>query len=44
MYHRFIYLNLMVRYSVFERELADEIPVIHTTIAGCRIIGRMCVG
>ncbi|KAJ1530464.1 hypothetical protein ONE63_005363 [Megalurothrips usitatus] len=30
-------------YSVFEAELADTIPVIHTSIAGCRIIGRMCV-
>ena len=31
-------------YSVFEGELADRIPVVHTTIAGCRVIGRMCVG
>mmetsp|Transcript_52395 Transcript_52395/g.104947 ORF Transcript_52395/g.104947 Transcript_52395/m.104947 type:complete len:247 (+) Transcript_52395:53-793(+) len=31
-------------YSVFESELADHIPVIHTSIAGTRIIGRMCVG
>ncbi|GFY60274.1 eukaryotic translation initiation factor 6 [Trichonephila inaurata madagascariensis] len=31
-------------YSVFEGELSDAIPVIHTSIAGCRIIGRMCVG
>lgn len=31
-------------YSVFEAELADHIPVIHATIAGTRIIGRMCVG
>lgn len=31
-------------YSVFEGELADTIPVVHTSIAGCRIIGRMCVG
>ncbi|CAH1793367.1 unnamed protein product [Owenia fusiformis] len=31
-------------YSVFEGELAETIPVIHTSIAGCRIIGRMCVG
>lgn len=31
-------------YSVFESELADHIPVIHTTIAGCRIIGRMTAG
>jgi len=31
-------------YSVFEGELSDTIPVVHTSIAGCRIIGRMCVG
>lgn len=31
-------------YSVFEAELSDHIPVIYTTIAGCRIIGSMCVG
>jgi len=30
-------------YSVFEGELADTIPVVHTSIAGTRIIGRMCV-
>lgn len=31
-------------YSVFEAELADHIPVIHTSIAGTRIIGRMTAG
>ena len=31
-------------YSVFEAELADHIPVIHTTIAGCRFVGRVTVG
>eukprot|EP00051_Salpingoeca_urceolata_P010764 m.132279 g.132279 ORF g.132279 m.132279 type:complete len:264 (+) comp16844_c0_seq6:2342-3133(+) len=31
-------------YSIFESELADVIPVVHCTIADCRIIGRMCVG
>lgn len=31
-------------YSIFEGELADTIPVVHTSIAGCRIIGRLCVG
>ncbi|KAK9510481.1 hypothetical protein O3M35_005260 [Rhynocoris fuscipes] len=31
-------------YSVFEAELADTIPVIHASLAGCRIIGRLCVG
>lgn len=31
-------------YSVFEAALADHIPVIHTTVAGCRFVGRVCVG
>lgn len=31
-------------YSVFESELADHIPVIHTSIAGTRIIGRLTAG
>lgn len=31
-------------YSVYEAELADTIPVIHASIAGCRIIGRLTVG
>lgn len=31
-------------YSVFEAELADHIPVIHASIASCRIVGRLCVG
>ncbi|KAJ1926224.1 Eukaryotic translation initiation factor 6 [Tieghemiomyces parasiticus] len=31
-------------YSVFESELADVIPVIHTSIAGTRIIGRLTAG
>lgn len=31
-------------YSVFEGELADAIPVVHISLGGCRIIGRMCVG
>nr|CAB3241996.1 eukaryotic translation initiation factor 6 [Phallusia mammillata] len=31
-------------YSVFESELGDTIPVVHASIGGCRIIGRMCVG
>jgi len=31
-------------YSVFEAELADVIPVVHTTIAGTRIIGRLTAG
>ncbi|TPX48869.1 hypothetical protein SeLEV6574_g01808 [Synchytrium endobioticum] len=31
-------------YSVFESELQDVIPVVHTSIAGTRIIGRLTVG
>jgi translation initiation factor 6 len=31
-------------YSVFEETLGDHIPVVHTSIAGCRFIGRVCVG
>ncbi|KAJ8920007.1 hypothetical protein NQ315_006537 [Exocentrus adspersus] len=31
-------------YSVFEGELGETIPVVHASLAGCRIIGRMCVG
>lgn len=31
-------------YSCFETELADHIPVVHTSIAGCRFVGRVCVG
>ncbi|KAB0791970.1 hypothetical protein PPYR_13931 [Photinus pyralis] len=31
-------------YSVFQGELAETIPVIHASLAGCRIIGRMSVG
>ncbi|XP_013780800.1 eukaryotic translation initiation factor 6-like [Limulus polyphemus] len=30
-------------YSIFEGELSDVIPVIHTSVAGCRIIGTLCV-
>lgn len=30
--------------SVFEAELADVIPVVKTSIAGTRIVGRMCAG
>ncbi|XP_054163566.1 eukaryotic translation initiation factor 6-like [Oppia nitens] len=31
-------------YSVFENELSEAVPVIHASIAGCRIVGRMTVG
>lgn len=27
-------------YSVFEGELSDVMPVVHASIAGCRIIGK----
>lgn len=29
---------------MFEAELAETIPVVHTSINGCRIIGRLTVG
>ncbi|CAO1387242.1 unnamed protein product [Diamesa hyperborea] len=31
-------------YSTFESELAETIPVVHASVAGCRIIGRLSVG
>ncbi|XP_044763135.1 eukaryotic translation initiation factor 6 [Coccinella septempunctata] len=31
-------------FSHLENELSDTIPVIHASISGCRIIGRLCVG
>lgn len=31
-------------FSVFEAELADIIPICHTTIAGTRIVGRLTAG
>ena len=31
-------------YSIFEGELGDVIPVIHCSIAGCSIVGRLCAG
>ncbi|KAL3079759.1 hypothetical protein niasHS_014041 [Heterodera schachtii] len=31
-------------YSIVEAELADVIPVIHCTVAGCRIVGRVTAG
>ncbi|KAK8847396.1 eukaryotic translation initiation factor 6 [Kwoniella newhampshirensis] len=31
-------------YSVFEAELADVIPIVHTTIGGTRIVGRLTAG
>ncbi|CAH3042826.1 unnamed protein product [Pocillopora meandrina] len=38
----FIYLFCVG--SVFEGELSDVIPVIRTSVAGVRIVGRLCVG
>lgn len=34
----------MPTHSVFESELAETIPVVHASIAGCRIIGRLTAG
>jgi len=31
-------------YSTFESELGDVIPIVHASIAGTRIIGRLCAG
>ncbi|CAH1101167.1 unnamed protein product [Psylliodes chrysocephalus] len=31
-------------YSIFEGELGETVPVVHVSLAGLRIIGRMCVG
>jgi translation initiation factor 6 len=31
-------------YSAFETELGDHIPIVHTSIAGCRFVGRVTVG
>lgn len=39
-----VYLQLQINFSVFEAEFADTINVIHASIAGCRIIGRLTVG
>jgi translation initiation factor 6 len=31
-------------YASLESELADHVPVVHTSIGGTRIVGRLCVG
>lgn len=31
-------------HSAFEAELSDAIPVVHSSVAGCRIVGNLCVG
>lgn len=40
----FLFFIFVFIFSVFEGELSETIPVVHASIAGCRIIGRMCVG
>jgi hypothetical protein len=30
--------------STFEAELAEHIPVVKATVAGTRLVGRLCVG
>lgn len=34
----------ILRFSVFEAELQDIIPICTTTIAGTRIVGRLTAG
>lgn len=36
--------GLLVQRSVFESELSDHIPVVKTSVAGTRLVGRMTVG
>jgi translation initiation factor 6 len=31
-------------YSAFEAELGDIVPIVHTTIGGTRIVGRLTCG
>ena len=31
-------------FSTFEAELSDVMPVVHTSINGCRIVGRLTAG
>lgn len=31
-------------YSAFEAELSETIPVVHASVAECRIVGRLCAG
>jgi len=32
------------QYRLIEAELSDDIPVVRTTLAGTRLVGRLCVG
>ena len=43
-YKIWIFVRVELPCSVFEAELADHIPVIRTSIAGTRLVGRMTVG
>ena len=38
------YSPLNCNYSTFEAELSDVMPVVHTSINGCRIVGRLTAG
>ena len=38
------YSPLNCYYSTFEAELSDVMPVVHTSINGCRIVGRLTAG
>ncbi|KAI3383821.1 hypothetical protein SNEBB_010239 [Seison nebaliae] len=31
-------------FSIFENEIGDAIPIVHTSIANCQIVGRLVVG
>lgn len=37
-------MNFFSASSVFQGELSEAIPVVHASIGGCRIVGRLCVG
>lgn len=37
-------ISFLTLFSVFESELSDVIPVVHASIAGTRIIGRLTAG
>ena len=39
-----IFLLIPTFLSLFDAEVGDVVPVVHTSIAGCRIVGRLCVG
>ena len=39
-----VFENAHMYFSVFEAELGDVIPVVHTSIGGTRIIGRLTAG